>query len=234
MKKFINANKLISFFFGASLLIILLYLYSLDKAEWFPHAGDWFNVIFQIAIGYIINFIFYITQVYIPQQKAVENINKSIVTEIDRVIMRVNELFLHLDVNHNISAAFVDATDEQLLALLRGIDPNGNVPVINPRKAYNPQDLMKSEYTVKEWIISRVEFIERLVDNIRKYYPQYVTPELTLALDELVNSALHQNMCRTLLPIPSLGSFSDVNEDIFFTPYRDLIKRLIDCRKEYE
>lgn len=69
MKQFLKSNKTISGCLGISILVCFLYILSLDKKEWFPHAGDWFNLLFQLSVGFIINFIFYVTQVYIPQYK---------------------------------------------------------------------------------------------------------------------------------------------------------------------
>ena len=67
--KFYYKHMGISFGFVLSIIIVLLYLFSLSKEELWVGAEKWFSTAFQIAIGYIINFIFYITQVYLPQIK---------------------------------------------------------------------------------------------------------------------------------------------------------------------
>ena len=69
MKLFVKENKLISVIFGVSVVVILLYVLSIDIPEILPHAGDWFDILFQLSIGFVINFMFYVTQVYIPRIK---------------------------------------------------------------------------------------------------------------------------------------------------------------------
>ena len=234
VQRFIKENGWISALFLVSILIIILYMYSLEKTEWFPHAGDWFNVVFQISVGYIVSFIFYITQVYIPERRNRENINRCICIEIDRILMRVEELFSHIDMNHVIKGKFTEASDEQLLVLLQSLKTDNRVSVLNPRRAYNPNNIKESEFTVKEWIISRIEFIEGMIDGLRKYYPQYVTPELTNALDAIVYSQLHQSMCRVQLQIPTPMSYAECKNESFFWTYRDAINNLIECKKQYE
>ena len=69
MKLFVKENKLISVIFGVSVVVILLYVLSIDIPEILPHASDWFDILFQLSIGFVINFMFYVTQVYIPRIK---------------------------------------------------------------------------------------------------------------------------------------------------------------------
>lgn len=58
MRRFVKCNKVISASFVVSFAIIALYIFSLNKIEWFPYAGEWFSVLFQLSIGFVINFIF--------------------------------------------------------------------------------------------------------------------------------------------------------------------------------
>lgn len=66
---FIKRNTLISAFFIISIVIITSYYLTLDLPELFRGAEQWFNLLFQLSVGYIINFMFYITQVYVPNNK---------------------------------------------------------------------------------------------------------------------------------------------------------------------
>ena len=65
-------NKGISTGFVLSIISVLFYLLILSKDELWPGSEKWLNVTFQIGIGYIINFLFYITQVYLPRIKQEE------------------------------------------------------------------------------------------------------------------------------------------------------------------
>ena len=60
MKMFFKGNKLISIVFVISLVVILLYVMTMDNQELFSHVEKWFNIVFQLAIGFVINFMFFL------------------------------------------------------------------------------------------------------------------------------------------------------------------------------
>ena len=76
--QFIKNNTLIFVFFIISIGIIFLYIFTMDWAELFKGAELWFNLMFQLSVGYIINFMFYVTKVYIQNKKRDIFVNKQI------------------------------------------------------------------------------------------------------------------------------------------------------------
>ena len=50
IRVFIDKNKLITAFFVISVVVIVTYILSMDLPEWFNGAGDWFNLLFQLAV----------------------------------------------------------------------------------------------------------------------------------------------------------------------------------------
>lgn len=72
MKNFYLEHKGISVGFVISVIVVLFSLLSLGNEEIWLGSEKWFSTVFQIGIGYIINFLFYITQVYLPQIKEEE------------------------------------------------------------------------------------------------------------------------------------------------------------------
>ena len=91
-----------------------------------------------------------------------------------------------------------------------------------------------SRFTVKEWILTRLEFIEHEIDCIFKYYSFFITPELMQVLEKILKSRMHNNFARNLLQSPDNISFKECNEDIFFTPYFDLMKELESLKAQYQ
>lgn len=78
ISKFYNQNKGISVCFIISLLIAISYIATLELPEIIDGIEKWYNLAFQFSIGIICSFIFYIFQVYIPDKKRNEEINKCI------------------------------------------------------------------------------------------------------------------------------------------------------------
>ena len=65
MKKFLKENKGLSTLAFIALITIIVYILSVYYPHKFPNTDIWLELLFQLSIGYIINFIFYILQVYL-------------------------------------------------------------------------------------------------------------------------------------------------------------------------
>lgn len=230
MISFIRENKLISSVFLGSMLIILAYILSMDIPEWFPHAGDWFNILFQLAIGFVINFMFYVTQVYIPRLKQLKQANDCVYKRIEKIEEYMKEIFDYIAKKY---IADYDAnkllTSEQFVMIMQKLDFDDEVNVINVNRA----NMSNCHFTVKEWLCSRMKFIEHDIDKLYMYYAVYISPELMIALENILKSAMHQNMGRTFLHLPQKISFKECNEDIFFEPYYKLMKELQKAKEQY-
>lgn len=233
MKKFIKQNKAICSFFIFSLVIIGLYIYSLEKTEWFPHAGDWFQVLFQVAVGFLVSFIFYIMQVYIPQSKQTLQANKCIQDRIQNVVDRMRDIFRRIFEKYDGVYNEEYLTSENFLDILHKIKTFDRINVVAASRSYLGQINESSYFTVKEWILTRLEFIEHDIDCLFKYYSAYVTPELMNVLEKILQSVLHQNIARVTLQSPNGISFEECNKDFFLKPYFDLMKELESLKEQY-
>ena len=67
MKKFYSRYKKLTQFFVGSIVVVLLYVLTYNCPELFSGAGLLFDIAFQLAIGYIINFFFFVVNVYLPK-----------------------------------------------------------------------------------------------------------------------------------------------------------------------
>lgn len=124
-------------------------------------------------------------------------------------------------------------TDELLFDLLKRINSNDRVHVLNSARLSGTAVTDEDYFTVKEWIISRLNFVEHEIDSLFKYYPSYITPQLMKKLEEIMQSTVHRNLGRSLLQIPAGISFTDCKQDIFLKPYYGLMKDLDDLKATY-
>lgn len=232
IKFFFNSNKVLSICFVISLIYLFLYLGCFEESNNCLSTSKLINVIFQISIGYIINFIFYITQVYIPQRKIKESVNNCIKSNINKIINEANDMFSHLSYNL-INKDVIDFNDDDFLTILQNLNVNGEVNVINPSKLYDTVHISDAHYIAKEWIRIKVQSINTIIDETLNYYANYVTPELLDVFNRIKNSSLNMNMVNSLLYVYSI-SFNKIQEDMFFAPYYKMINELRGYIKQFD
>ena len=63
---FIERNKTLSWMFIIATIIILSYYLTYDMPEIIPGIEKWYNLLTNLCIGVVINFFFFLFQVYIP------------------------------------------------------------------------------------------------------------------------------------------------------------------------
>lgn len=136
MRRFVKCNKVISASFVVSFAIIALYIFSLKKIEWFPYAGEWFNVLFQLSIGFVINFIFYVTQVYIPRQNLTRQANRCIQERIQNVVDKMDDIFRRIVEKYDGKYDKCCMTREKLLDVLHKMKINDRINVVAASRAF--------------------------------------------------------------------------------------------------
>ena len=227
MKLFFKENRLISFVFAFSVLSVVIYTLTLEESEWFPHAGDWFNILFQLSIGFIINFMFYVTQVYVPRIKQNKQAYSCIYIRVTTIESYMKEFFDELaKVYISDYKKDQELSEEQLVVILQNLDFDNEINVINVNS--------DCYFTVKKWMHSRMEFIEHDIDKLYLYYSSYISSELMNVLEKILKSPMHQTMGRTFMHLPRKISFKECNEDIFFKDYYALLKELKEIGAQYK
>ena len=234
MRRFIKQNKVITACFVVSLAVISLYIFSLSETEWFPHAGDWFNVLFQLSIGFVINFFFYVTQVYIPRQNLSQQANRCIHERIKNVIRRMDDIFRRIVEKYDGHYDENCITKEKLLEVLHKMKTHDRINVVAASRSSFLGVNDNAYFTVKEWILSRKEFIEHEIDCIFKYYSQFITPELMEVLEDILESSMHKHLAGVILQSSNNISFEGCDVDDYLTPYFDLMKRLETIKEQYQ
>lgn len=233
MKRFYKENTVIFWLGIISALLSASYAITYNMPDYFGIEG-WYSLLNNISISYLAALVFYITQVYLPQYKQKQQANACIRLRIENVIMRMDEIFDQLGSKYIDNYRSETITDEILLNILQKINVNDRVSVLNPNRDQSTKVCDENYFTVKEWIISRIEFVENEIDNIFKYDSSYITPELMKGLEDILQSTMHQNLARSLLKLPNGISFSECNQDIFLTPYYHLMKDLEETKKAYD
>lgn len=234
VKSFKRNNNILFCCFIASIIVCISYILSMHQKELFDGAGDWFNLLFQLAVGFIINFMFYITQVYIPRYKQNIEVNRCISARISNIVSNMRSLFQELGKIYTDGYDEDCVTDEYFFALLKKFNGDDRTQVLNSAKVNFGKISAETHFTVREWVISRVDFVEKESDKIFQYYAQYITPELMKTLESILRSPMHRNMARSFLVMPRCPSFKEMNQDIFMKPYYDQMKKLENIKSEYD
>lgn len=184
ISKFYNQNKGISVCFIISLLIAISYIATLELPEIIDGIEKWYNLAFQFSIGIICSFIFYIFQVYIPDKKRNEEINKCIKSRLITIKYKMKN---QIDA---LSYAILGEekgiyTKEQLLKIAKEFDTNTKVNVINENKRY---------LTGIELIYGNIEEIKIETDKIFMYYNRNISVEIMKLLEEINQSSYVETM----------------------------------------
>ncbi|TEB12297.1 hypothetical protein Psfp_03778 [Pelotomaculum sp. FP] len=225
ISKFIKRNTLIFAFFIVSVIIITSYIFTTNLPELFAGAEHWYNLLFQLSIGYIINFMFYITQIYIPNSKRDLTVRQCISARLNGIIRDMRSSIsslaqLYLE-NHT-----GDEYKEDELNQLLNLRFSDKVQVLNASRTTRDNFVY---FTVREWLSECIRKTENGIDSLYKYYASDISVDLMLSLEDVLNSTYH-TMMKTLLAVPNDVNFSDSNNNFFVTYYR-LIRRLEEIKQ---
>lgn len=231
--KFYKDNKIISIGCLVAVIVVFSYIYTKDDPELFAHAEDFFYLLFQLSIGFIVSFTFFILQVYIPHQKKIRLANKCILARIQDVVEQMRDILCEIgkiyisELNRN------GLTENDCLIILRKINFNDKIDLINPLKLCLFDPDKDAHYSVREWLIKSVENIERDSDKLLIDYSLYIEPELMFLLDRICKSHIHYYLVKMNLKNSLPLSINKLEKDLYFTPYLRLMNELIAQEKLY-
>lgn len=220
IKAFVEKNRWITAFFFISLFIIVSYIWTMEWPELFDGAEEIYNLFFQLAIGYIINFMFYITQVYIPNSSRDIAVRKCISTRIKQLINDMDASLAQLAAVYAKGHSGETYTDEELNALLN-LRFSDKVKVLNASRTTRDNLVY---FSVREWLIKCITDTEKDIDNLYKYYANDISINLMEILEAILRSTYHSIM-KILLSAPNDTDFSSCNPN-FFADYYHLIQKL--------
>jgi len=229
IRRFIKRNTLIFVFFIFSVMVIVSYIVTISLPELFVGAEHWYNLLFQLSIGYIINFVFYITQVYIPNNKRNIIVRQCILVRLNGIIQDMKSSISCLApiyLENHIGDEYTEAELNQLLKL----SFSDKVKVLDARRTSRDNLIY---FTIREYLSECIRKTESGIDSLYKYYASDIPVDLMIALEDVLKSDYHTTM-KTLLVIPDEVDFRECNNNFFVTYYR-LIYRLEEIKqKDYK
>ncbi len=175
-------NKLLNILILFAVLIILLYEFSYDMPELYHNADRHFYILYQIAMGIIGSFIFFIIQSYIPQKKKNKYLSKFFIQELDNIKKSMQNIFEELSIIYLGVKKENGLTDENL----RDISCS-----LNFRDPSLTCILPQSTSTIYEIIKYYIDKIELSVDNIIQNYSTILSEEEVKILFDISNSKFH-------------------------------------------
>ena len=217
MKKFYHNNKCL--FFASVFSIIYIFIILIFNL----FSNNWCNVFFQLAIGIIVNLIFYLTQVYFPKVKQTETVYQCMDIRISNIINHMTGILTQIEnLYGGIKKDSIKSKNSQYLDLLRKINLEDEIPITNIRRI----GLQNHRFTLKEWIIGSVQSIEKEINDLFTYYNLYITPELMSCLESILTSMIHTHMAKRDSQMNVKIDYSSINEDIYLKQYYDLVEEL--------
>lgn len=176
-------------------IVIIIRNYSL------PAKNDLSNLLTQIAIGYIINVIFYLTQIYFPkrkEQKKFQSIKQERINEIgSRILSHFFQAFSET-LNSKVSelcSNFIPLEDKDFVTM-------ANYPLMNliHSKRLNP---VPHEISLIQAICDTINETKKGIESLRFYFPSLPTEilEQFMIFDNLVinvKSILNILNCETM------------------------------------
>ena len=221
MKKFYKNHKTLSWLLIFSIAVVIAYLLTLDVPELFNHAGDYFTVLNTLALSCIASFIFYVVQVYVPEQRRMKRINAIVKSYINRIVGEIDGLIDSIAVTVDIRKAGENRkyTEEELQKLLI-LNSCAEIKVIKAQ-SYQIDKNGKQQYShfiLREWINVKTKEIDDIIDRVLKYYGSDLSPELVEKI-EAVRKTSMMTYIKMVIAMNSPVGFNQRNDNFYYEFY---------------
>ncbi len=220
-KKFIRTNIGLTILFLLAILIIVFYIYTFYNKDVFKNVTIWINLLFEISIGYIISFVFYLLQVYIPFEKNLSIVSKEIKKDIHFITNQIDSFIKYFFNCTNTQVDEKNLKEEDFQAALHKLDLSLTI---------NKIDINTNKYfTIGQEIVYTARFVEYYTEIIFKMYSNYLTAEIISVLNEIITSLFHMSLARVIVNIKNI-KFGDKYKDNFIYKYyllNEKLKKLI-------
>lgn len=223
IKKFYVNNKVISIVFIISVICSISYIWTLDKQELIKGVERWYNFVFQLSVGYMINFGFYITQVYIPENKKMKSINKCISKKLENLANNMIEPLQYMSQKYLQQSKSI-FTEQEIQLMANNVNIHDFTSRVNLVKHRN--------FTFIEVFIDSINRIESIKDTIFLYYSPYLKEDLINVLEEITNSSYF-----IIIPALTITNPNSINRTALskcILEYYNLYSKLIKIKKSYE
>ena len=219
MIKFAMQHKLLVLFLFLSIATIG-YSFCCSDFEKSPIA----ILLVQIAVGYVVNFIFYITLSFIPEKRKLETTRKIIARRLNHMIGQMRNF------PDAIIKQFSPDEHENRKVRLKKASEN-----LNTRWQLDSAGLCLSnsgkyvKWTVGDFLYTKTLRVEEELDRILRYYSYAVTPELDELFDKILHTGVH-----TSFKMWHKHNSPFVNASDEFVKYDELADELEKVQQLYE
>lgn len=221
MIKFYKEHKWLTWLLIVSIFIIGFYLATLDIPEIFRHAGDMLFVAETLSLSYIASFIFFLVQVYFPDKRKQEKIDKCICVYIDGIVYGIRHTIDAIaaeEVGHD--AFSKPYTKDELIHIsmfTSDTELKNMANISQPIVGENGKMHFKNS-TVRECLLQGTADIENKIDRLMSFYGTNVSPELISALEGIRYTAMMGAM-RNVFQAPINVRFDSSNNDFLYSFY---------------
>ena len=155
-------------------------------------------LVVQIAVGYLINFIFFVTLSYLPERRKMVVASKIIVQRTNRIITDMRAFS-----NAMIKQFPCDSTSRKEQIKHATHDFNSKIVLEYAGVCLNYSGEM-GKWTAEDLIYTKAKRVEENIDFILKYYSYAVKSELDEVFDKILHTGVHtalKKIARTLKSI---------------------------------
>ena len=217
--KFFMQHKALVFFVVLSIAIVAFSLYS--QSDRTSNSSIQLLVV-QIAIGYFINFIFYVTLSYLPERRKMNVVGKIIVQRINRIIADMRAF-----PNAMIKQFPCDSLSRKEQVKHATHDFNSKMVLEYAGICLNHSGEM-GKWTAEDLIYTKAKRVEENIDFILKYYSYAVKPELDEVFDKILHTGVHTTLKTSIEHSKGFRNNSDE-----FVEYDELADELEKAKESY-
>ncbi|EGT3903103.1 hypothetical protein ERM42_12190 [Clostridioides difficile] len=213
VKLFILSNKILTLAFCIATIIFVSYEVTKDLPEIIPYGDFIFNLLSQLSLSFMGCFVFYIMQIYIPENKNKKILKENLKSNLNYVLRTM------LNPIWDVLRPYLDKIDD-MLNLSEEEFKSIEIRINLSEKIYLKPLSSKKEISNHEYIIIYIKEVENKINKINMRFGVYLDVELTKLLDDIENSSYHRNF-------PKIDSGYPSNIYMpFFREYIDLCKKL--------
>lgn len=221
MLKFAKRNKALCVAVFASVLVVLVYVVSYGGSEWFPNAGLYFTILYQLSLAVISSFIFYLLQTYLPQEKKNQPLRKFIQIEYAEILQAVRFMF------ENLSERYIGErkspellTDSELKQIASSFKNGDELSVAV---------LFQGNITAGASMYNCIEEVTKRIDVIMNSFSEPLNADEVEVLFNLAHGKMRQffNGTNMLYAFTGLSGDQDGEKFIAFKEYKELYIKLL-------
>jgi hypothetical protein len=215
IKDFWKKNRIISV---AIVISVLFVIFSICFENYLPGwISKGFNLVVQLSIGIIINFLFFLTLIYFPSQKKKKDVYPCIRRQINKIEQGMHNPLEYIAKLY-LAKEKADVFNSDDLNSIKNFNFNDKVNVIKA------SSISQEHFTLREWIIKNIDITEKNIDRLYSYYSLFISEEMMVILDSILYSQYHE-MLRVLCQVQTNMSFASGNTK-FLSNYHELYIKL--------